>query len=1081
MLVKGRSPGLAKLSRPRLARVHPRERLFLRLDAALEHAAVWVSGGPGAGKTTLVASYLDARKLSALWYHVDAGDTDPAVSCNCLQSAATSVAPQLDRELPALALLHTAKIRSALRQFFGAFYASIKVSSVLVVDDSQEALSSPAFREFLLAAINQAPNHIRLIITSRTRPPEDFARLWANADLVVMEADELLFSEEESIAVQQLTGNGSRIRGPEQMRTLHQITSGWPAGLKMLLQLAHPDEVAGSKGRIGAVTGVFEYLAAEFFDRLPLAARSVLLRVALLPRVTPAMAAVLAGSAEAALLLEAMHRDGSFTSAHGVGVDVYYEFHPLLREFLVLRSRSDLSCEEYDGIARKAAALLAQLGDVEAAAQVLMRACQWDSLHRLVLEHAAGLLVRGRHRALSAVLGVLPEGRLNKDPWLCYWHGAALLPFDPPAGQRYFLRAYRLFRELQISSAAFLTWSAIVDLICLEWSDFSRLDHWIGEAESLRSEFGPAPEERRARFTASMFGALLFRRPQDPAIHRWADRLLLLIEACPDASQRILLGCNLQMHYTVGVGFNEQLERLMTTIDPRPGTALTPLAETLLWALKSMYHWSRGHSREAAAAAENGISTARENGVRIWDFLLCALRAYAWLNSGELGRGRAALVQLEQCLDQRRKVEVAHYHYLVCLASLLSGDGAQALTQIETAKAIAGQYGGPQQDALGSLAHAQALHAVGRTSEAWLALEHGRDVGRSMRSDIQCFQADLCTALFALDQGDNECCARALQRAFAVGARRDYLNHNTFRPAVMARLCAFALANGIVPEYAGRLIRRRCLKPPALEVERWPWPVKIYTLGRFSIAIDGQAVTEGGRLPQKPVELLQALIAHGGRQVAIPLLIEAIWPEAESKGGRGAFETSLSRLRRVLGHDDSLLLDGGRLTLNPTLCWVDLWSFERLLSEVQATLHNTTLPDLTVLLAQTERFLRIYQGDFLGREECRPWALPVQERLRNRLGNALADVGRRLETGSLCDKAVRLYQRAIELEPLAENWYRRLMGCLQQQGEVAAALCVYRRCCEALKVGLQVAPSRETEAIHLALESMSGFQYPPGS
>jgi hypothetical protein len=44
--------------------------------------------------------------------------------------------------------------------------------------------------------------------------------------------------------------------------------------------------------------------------------------------------------------------------------------------------------------------------------------------------------------------------------------------------------------------------------------------------------------------------------------------------------------------------------------------------------------------------------------------------------------------------------------------------------------------------------------------------------------------------------------------------------------------------------------------------------VKIYTLGRFSLVVDGETVAEaGGRLQGKPVELLQALlIALGGRQ-----------------------------------------------------------------------------------------------------------------------------------------------------------------------------------------------------------------------
>lgn len=1076
MFVEGRSPGVAKLSRPRLAGVCPRERLFQHLDECLAHAAVWVSGAAGAGKTTLVASYLDARKLAALWYHVDGRDTDPATFCNYLKVAAARMAPPPGREIPALELSQAANTRAAFQQYFAAFYAAISAASILVIDNAQEALASPAFRELLLAAISQAPDHVGVLITSRSRPPGSFARLRANAGLAVLEGDELFFTEDESIAVQLLTGVGGRT--VEQMRALHQLTGGWPAGLKLLLQLASPDELADAKGRVAVGTPLFAYLAAEVFEQQPESTRRFLVKVACLPRITPAMAAALGDGPEAVLILEAMHRDGNFTSAHGIGAELHYEFHPLLREFLLLRVSTELSREERDLVARQALALLEQGGDVDAAAQLLVSIADWHGLQRLLLGHARNLLDDGRHRTLSSWLKELPPEWLTADPWLAYWQGAALLPFDPPVAQKHFIGAYQLFRQRQISGGAVLTWSAIVDLICLEWADFSKLDRWLGEAESLRDEFGAGGEQSAARFAASMFSALLFRRPQDPAIHQWAERLLVLIEACPNAGQRILLGCNLQLHFTVGVGCNDQVERLMRSIAPPDGTPLTPLSGVLLWALKSMDHWSRGRTGEALSAAESGSRLAREHGVRMWDFLLGALQAYAWLNAGELGRARAALARLEKSIDPKRKVEVAHYHYLACLTSLLADDGAQALIQIATANAIAHHYGGPQQEALGFFASAQALHAVGRTREAWPALAQGREIACSMRSDVLCFQADLCAALFALDEGDDERCASALQSAFDLGCRRDYLNHHSFRPAVMSRLCAFALAQGIAPEYARRLIRLRGLKPPALDLECWPWPVKIYTLGRFSLVVDGQAIAEAGRLSQKPVDLLQALIAHGGRQVAIALLIETLWPEAESKGGRGAFETTLSRLRRLLIYEDSIVVERGRLTLNPARCWVDVWFFERLLNQVQAVLHDTAPLDVVELMTQTGRVLNLYQGEFLGLEECRSWALPVQERLRNRLLNALTDLGRRLEAGECWHEAVRLYQRGVELEPLAETWYRRLMGCLQQQGETAAALSVYFRCSDALRAGQRAGPSRETEALRGVLESPAPVAHP---
>ena len=56
---------LAKLSAPRLHAAVRRERLFTRLDALRALPASWVCGPPGAGKTTLAASWIEARGIDA--------------------------------------------------------------------------------------------------------------------------------------------------------------------------------------------------------------------------------------------------------------------------------------------------------------------------------------------------------------------------------------------------------------------------------------------------------------------------------------------------------------------------------------------------------------------------------------------------------------------------------------------------------------------------------------------------------------------------------------------------------------------------------------------------------------------------------------------------------------------------------------------------------------------------------------------------------------------------------------------------------------------------------------------------------
>lgn len=243
-------------------------------------------------------------------------------------------------------------------------------------------------------------------------------------------------------------------------------------------------------------------------------------------------------------------------------------------------------------------------------------------------------------------------------------------------------------------------------------------------------------------------------------------------------------------------------------------------------------------------------------------------------------------------------------------------------------------------------------------------------------------------------------------------------------------------------------------------------PVRIHTLGRFGIQIDGRALPSRALRQQKPIELLQCVIALGGRSVHKDSLSATLWPDAEGDDAANSYDVTLHRLRRLLKHEDALISNAGRLTINNEVVWVDAWTFEKILNRIDRSIRTASDRDAET---QVDRLLReaipLYQGGFLACEGHKPWGLSFHERLRSRLMRCIVQIGRQAEHDGQWLAAADCYQTGIELDPVYELFYQRLMICYRDAGRKAEARSVYLRCRANLLAGLQVAPSPETEKI----------------
>ena len=182
---------MSKVTRPILTGVFPRKRLFRQLDRFRKQPIIWVSGPPGCGKTTLINSYIEARKLPCLWYQIDEGDSDIATFFYYLGQAAKRASPRKRILLPLLTPEYLQGIPTFTQRYFENLYNRLKIPFILVFDNYHEIPAESSFHEIIFNGLSNIPQGKNIILISRSEPPSILIRLRANNLMSILGWDEL--------------------------------------------------------------------------------------------------------------------------------------------------------------------------------------------------------------------------------------------------------------------------------------------------------------------------------------------------------------------------------------------------------------------------------------------------------------------------------------------------------------------------------------------------------------------------------------------------------------------------------------------------------------------------------------------------------------------------------------------------------------------------------------------------------------------------------------------------------------------------------------------------------------------------
>ncbi len=1060
-----KAPTLAKLTRPRLHKAVARERLFVILDEARRHkSAICVVGPPGAGKTTLIASWLDARAIKGIWFQVDSGDADLATFFYYLVEAAKPFARKGQRPLPLLTPEYLQDVEGFSRRFFRELMSRLPDGATLVLDNYQEVPSGSSLHFLLVQAVAEVPAGMSIVAISRRDPPDCYARLIANSNVVLIDWDALQFTLEEAA---DLASTKSRVQG-DLLRRIHELSDGWAAGLTLLL--SDSTSMTRAEGnRPAGREALFSYFADEIFNHLPLSTREFLVTTALLSQVPVSLAFEITGNPAAADILEDLYRRHLFTHRRFAKEPVYW-YHALFRDFLLSRCSNVLGANAEGRIRVRVAQTVEANADIDEAVRLYLEASEWGAAARLIEIGAESLIARGRHQTLRDWIFSIPEHILEGRERLRYWLGVSLLQMNPASARRHLELAVAKFsRERDLDHHA-LSAAAIIDSYFFEWSDFRPVRQWVSTLESLIDKVQlDGRTDLARRLHTSLLTGMLYVAPEHRMLPIIVRRVSRLIDDDKEPNRKISMAiillsyCNLACDMELGRSVVERCSSLAQLPE------ITPLNQ-LWWQLRlGCHHQLSGDydaSREALDRA-SGLCERHGLGGASGIFLLIAgYQISTAVAQGDAKNAEAWYGRMVSMADPSRPMDAWHVGEAKVVLEIQNGNyrrvaeiseraqphvAAAGMTYIAIEMVVNWAIGraalGDEESCRNALARVQTL-APGT------CFSHFENVGNFL-------QVYLC-----LKHGD-----RARGQLFLARALQSARDSQYFYPpnirlcSIMGELLAEALQSGIETEYVEKTIRQFAIRASAQAPASWPWPLKIRVLGGCEIFCHGRRLEFSGKMPKKPLALLKCLIAFGGRDVAENRIIDALWPGEDADLSIKALDVNLVRLRKLLGQAHAVISNGDVLSLNAKLCWTDVWAFEQATDRVMHSDGDDAVDEASGLA------LNLYRGEFLPADAGSAWTLKMREALRSRFLRMIETIAKRIEMRGQWEAAIERYQQGLRADDLAEPFYQGLMRCYRALGRHTDAMNTYRKFRQLLSVVLGMAPSESTQALARSLQA----------
>lgn len=1068
-----------KLLAPRTAaRLLERPRLINKLDSNLNSPVTLVAADAGCGKTTLVGDFVSRQKRPTVWYQLDHTDADPAVFLTYLTHGIRNIGPEFgDAVFSYIAEAGEDLIRNpehAVDALINEVLQTIEHPFILVLDDYHHIGRDTIVHKMVDRLVQYSTDLIHLMITTRDLPPLAIMRRRAQAAALVITREDLLFTDDE---VRQLFRDTLGLElADDEIAEYRDRTHGWATALQLVRQAAEQKVHSGDEGsRIDvrdvlqrSERDIFDYFAEEVFSREPAETRQLLLSLSLLESLPLELCSALFPRLRCSASLPALAQKNVFLSVAGTRGDAEeYRFHPLFRDFLRRRLRSEIGRE---GVANERIRIARYFLDHrlwETALSYLLDAEAFERAAEVIATTGGEWIAAGSFTSLGTFADRIPDEALGKFPRsLLYKAEVTRLRGEIDRSARVLEKARNLLHALgdRDGEAEALHSQASVA------RRRGRLDEALGLLETAEELARPGSET--VLKCANTRGLCLVVAGDLNGAERQFRQAMEIAEALGSEHYVRLVAHNLALAPGLRGDFGEALRWLNKIFrEDRPERRLPQEAIGHLNAAR--LHTFRGELESGERHLERSLE-------------LCQLFNMQFLR-GEIFEAYGNLYR------EKRDAAHAEEYYLRALSAyeeagidpaskelyeeravfyLNSGDPAAARSQLAKLVMAGAGHNGDHNTA--RLRMYQAELAEGQSSGLAEKIE---DLVVEFRGRNQYYYEAIGSMLLAetfAATGAGPRVAAPVQRALDLSARFDY---DYWLRSEIRRLPEIFdnedIADRLPPDLRNEIRATPEAPRVALAAERTVISdLTVNVLGRVEIFRDpSRPFAADAWTTRRARDILCYIATSRQRRVAKDVLIDEFWPDQDPAAIEKNFHPTISHIRKALNSRQALkqnfiVFRDGAYQLNPELNYtIDTEQFERRIADAESAKRAK---DADALRTSLEAAYGLYRGEFM-EGAYDPWADDRRSFYSEQFSRVVAALAKQSFSEKRWSAALKYAGEALRIDPFREDMHRLAMKVFAAQSKPASVKKQFEDLRILLKNELGIEPAADTRRLYREL------------